>query len=209
MIYPATYDITILQNATWRASFRVTQNRQTLDSVAVSGGTVRFSLDCHGLSDGDKVVFTIPSVSSDSSYISLEPSPTVEVPCGLALNNVYYVIASGLTSGVFYVATASGGTAIAATGAASGTFYVAQPVSLSGYVIDSDVKQPLTGTQVATFSPSIVDSNNGEFELVMAPAVSSGIDAGRYNYDVSLTQPNGDRYYWLTGIATVSPTYSR
>jgi hypothetical protein len=29
---------------------------------------------------------------------------------------------------------------------------------------------------------------------VMAPAVSSGIEAGRYNYDVSLTQPDGDRF---------------
>ena len=209
MIYPATYNIAILQNATWRASFRVTQNRQTLENVTVSGGTVLFALDCHGLSADNKAIFTIPSVSSDSPYISLEPSPDSEVPCGLALNAVYYVIASGLTANSFYVAATSGGTAIAATGAASGTFYVAQPVSLSGYTIDSDVRQILTGTQVATFTPSIVDNVNGQFQLVMAPAVSSGIEAGRYNYDVSLTQPNGDRFYWLTGIATVSSTYSR
>jgi hypothetical protein len=84
-------------------------------------------------------------------HVSLEPSPDSEVPCGLALNSVYYVIASGLTANSFYVAATSGGTAISATGAASGTFYVAQPVSLSGYVIDSDVKQGLTGDQVATF----------------------------------------------------------
>lgn len=209
MIYPAAYDITILQNATWRASFRVTQNRKTLDSVVVSGGTTAFGLDCHGFSEGDKVVFTVPSVSSDSTYISIEPSPSIEVPCGLTLNNVYYVISSGLTTNSFYVAASSGGTAIATTGNASGTFYAAQPVSLSGYVIDSDVKQITTGVQVATFSPSIVDSDNGEFQLAMAPAVSSGVDSGRYNYDVSLTQPNGDRYYWLTGIATVQTTYSR
>lgn len=209
MIYPATYNIAILQNATWRASFRVTQNRQTLDSVTVSGGTVRFALDCHGLSAGNKAIFTTPSVSSDSLYVSIEPSPLSQTPCGLALNSVYYVIASGLTSNAFYVAATSGGTAIAAAGTASGTFYVAQPVSLSGYTIDSDVKQGLTGVQVGTFSPSIVDSVNGQFQLAMTPAVSSGIEAGRYNYDVSLTQPNGDRFYWLTGVATVSSTYSR
>ena len=209
MIYPATYNIAILQNATWRASFRVTQNRQTLDNATVSGGTVLFALDCHGLSAGDKAIFTTPSVSSDSLYVSIEPSPASETPCGLALNTVYYVIASGLTTNSFHVAATSGGTAISATGAASGTFYVAQPVSISGYTIDSDVRQILTGTQVATFTPSIVDNVNGQFQLAMAPAVSSGIEAGRYNYDVSLTQPNGDRFYWLTGIATVSSTYSR
>jgi hypothetical protein len=209
MIYPATYNIAILQNATWRASFRVTQNRQTLENVTVSGGTVflhwtamvfllvtkQYSL---------RLLFPLTSL-----YVSIEPSPASETPCGLALNTVYYVIASGLTANSFYVAATSGGTAIAATGAASGTFYVAQPVSLSGYTIDSDVRQILTGTQVATFTPSIVDNVNGQFQLVMAPAVSSGIEAGRYNYDVSLTQPNGDRFYWLTGIATVSSTYSR
>jgi len=209
MIYPATYNIAILQNATWRSSFRVTQNRQTLDNVTVSGGTVLFALDCHGLSAGNKAIFTTPSVSSDSLYVSIEPSPDSKTPCGLALNTVYYVIASGLTPSSFYVAATSGGTAIAATGTASGTFYVAQPVSLSGYTIDSDMKQGLTGVQVATFSPSILDSVNGEFQLTMAPVVSSGIEAGRYNYDVSLTQPNGDRFYWLTGVATVSSTYSR
>lgn len=209
MIYPASYNITILQNSTWRASFRVTQNRRELDGITVSGGTSLFSLDCHGLAANDRVVFTIPSVSSTSIYNSLEPSPDVEVPCGLSLNTVYYVMASGLTTSSFYVAASSGGTAIGTTGNASGTFYVAQPVSLSGYVIDSDVKQPLTDTQVATFASSIVDSNNGEFQLAMAPAVSSGIEAGRYSYDVSLTQPNGDRYYWLTGVATVTTTYSR
>lgn len=209
MIYPATYDITILQNSTWRASFRVTQNRQTLDNVAVSGGTTLFTLDCHGLSANDPVVFTIPSVSSTSTYVSIEPSPDVIVPCGLSLNTVYYVMASGLTTGSFYVAATSGGTAIPTTGSASGTFYVAKPVSLSGYVIDSDIKELLTNVQVATFSSSIVDQNNGEFQLTMLPSVSSGINVGRYGYDISLTQPTGDRYYWLKGVATVQATYSR
>jgi len=187
----------------------VTQNRQTLGNVTVSGGTVLFALGCHGLTAGNKAIFTVPSVSSDSLYVSIEPSPNSVTPCGLTLNAVYFVIASGLTSDSFYVATTSGGTAIAATGTASGTFYVAQPVSISGYTIDSDVRQILTSTQVATFSSSIVDSINGQFQLAMAPAVSSGIEVGRYNYDVSLTQPNGDRFYWLTGVATVSSTYSR
>lgn len=209
MIYPASYDITILQNSTWRAALRVTQNRQTLATVRVSGGTVYFGLDCHGLGNGDKVVFTIPSIASSSTYASLEPSPDVQVPCGLSLNTVYYVISSGLTTSSFYVATASGGTAIPATGTASGTFYVAEPVSLSGYTIDSDIKGLSDDAFVATFTSAITDSSNGAFELTMTPAVSSGIEAGRYGYDVSLTQPTGDRYYWLTGVATIRSTYSR
>jgi hypothetical protein len=209
MIYPATYDITILQNATWKASFRVTQNRKTLSGITITSGVPKFSLPCHGYGDGDKVAFTIPSASGNSSYISLVPSSTTVVPCGLDLNTVYYVIASGLATNEFYVATSSGGAAINVTGSASGTFYSATPVSLSGYTVDSDIKGLISRDFVATFTPTITDSANGQFELAMTPATSSGIEAGRYGYDISLTQSSGERYYWLTGVATVVSTYSR
>jgi len=200
MIYPASYDIVILQNATWKASFRATQNRQTLNAITTSGGVPRFSLSCHGYANGNKVVFTAspPSGSTDPM-----------VPCGLSLNTVYYVIASGLTSDVFYVATASGGSSITASGTASGVFYSASPISLSGYTVDSDIKGLTTNEAIATFTPAITDAENGQFQLVMTPTVSSGISAGRYGYDVSLTSPSGERYYWLTGVATVQNTYSR
>jgi len=209
MIYPANYDITILQNATWRNAFRVTQNRQTLSAITVSGGVPKFTLPCHGYGDGDKVTFTIPSVSSNSSYISLTPTPDTNVPCGIELNTVYYVIASGLSSEEFYVATASGGSSITASGTASGVFYVASPVSLSGYTVDSDIKTLTTNEYIATFTPTITDADNGQFELVMSPATSSSIGTGTYGYDVSLTTASNERYYWLTGIATVQKTYSR
>jgi hypothetical protein len=43
----------------------------------------------------------------------------------------------------------------------------------------------------------------------MAPAVSSGLGQGSYSYDVSLTSAGGERYYWLSGDATVQRTFSR
>jgi hypothetical protein len=208
MIYPATYDITILQNATWKASFRATQERKTLDSITTSGSSPLFSAYCHDLTAGNAVVFTTASTTS-SGFISLVPEVPNQVPCGLDLNTVYYVIASGLTGDNFYVAATSGGTAITASGAAIGTFYVAKPVSLSGYTVDADIKGTIDNVQVATFACSITNAAEGQFQLLMAPAVSSGIKAGRYNYDISLTSAGGERYYWLTGISTVQRTYSR
>jgi hypothetical protein len=208
MIYPATYDITILQNATWKAALRATEQRQELESITISGGSPLFSAYCHKLEDGDKVVFTTASVES-SGFISLAPSPETKIPCGLELNSIYYVIASGLTNDNFYVAESSGGTAIQAEDDAVGTFYVAKPVNLSGYTVDADVTGILDNAEVATFACTITDSQNGAFEISMTPAVSSGIEPGRYNYDVSLTNGPGERYYWLTGIATVQRTYSR
>lgn len=193
MIYPATYDITILQNATWSGTFRATQNRRELTSITIAGTTPTFALPCHGFAANDKVVFTGGTV----------------VPCGLSLNTVYYVMSSGLTAEAFQVSATSGGATISITGTASGTFYVATPLNISGYTIDSDIKGLLDDIQVATFTSALTTPADGEFTLTLAPATTSGISVGRYGYDVSLTQGGGTRYYWLTGVATVQRTYSR
>ena len=208
MIYPATYDITILQNATWKATLRATQQRLSIDSITVSGGAALFSAECHKLAANDAIVFTVDT-STDPTVISLVPPIETVVPCGLDLNTVYYVISSGLTADQFYVSTTVSGSAIAIDKAASGTFYAAKPVNLSGYTIDADITGILDNQQVATFVCSGVDLPTGLIEMSMAPTVSSGIEPGRYNYDLSLTAPGGDRYYWLTGVATVQRTYSR
>ena len=193
MIYPASYDITILQNATWSGTFRATENRKTLASISIATGTPTFLCDCHGFTAGDKVVFTGGTL----------------VPCGLTLNTVYYVISDGLTTDAFQVSASSGGSSISSSSSATGTFYVAEPLDLSGYTVDADVKGLSDLVQVATFTPALTDAANGEFTLTMTPATTAGISAGRYGYDVSLTQGSGARYYWLTGVATVQTTYSR
>lgn len=199
MIYPASYDITILQNSTWKAALRATEQRKTIDSITISGGKALFGSECHKLVANDKVVFTGVAPSGG----------TLQVPCGVELNTVYFVISSGLTNDAFYVATTSGGTAVGADNAGSGTFYVAKPVNLSGYTIDADVKGLLDDQQVATFTCTIPDAANGEVNITMAPATTSGLLAGRYGYDVSFTSSGGERYYWLQGVATVARTYSR
>lgn len=195
MIYPATYDITILQNATWKASMRATQDRQPLSGITVSGGVALFNTECHGLVADDAVVITAAAEAI--------------VPCGLSLNSIYYVLASGLTNNQFYASATISGSPVSIDGAGSGIFYAAKPVNLSGYTIDADVTGILDNVQVATFACSITNAPLGVFEMSMTPAVSSGIEPGRYNYDVSLTASPGERYYWLTGVATVQRTYSR
>jgi hypothetical protein len=193
MIYPATYDITILQNATWSGTFRATQNRRELTSITIAGTTPTFALPCHGFVADDKVIFT----------------GGTDVPCGLSLNTVYFVMSSGLTAGAFQVSATSGGATISVTGTATGTFYVATPLNITGYTVDSDIKGLIDGAQVATFTAALSTPADGEFTLTLLPATTSGISVGRYGYDVSLTQGSGARYYWLTGIATVQLTYSR
>jgi len=193
MLYPAEYDITILQNATWKGTFRATQNRKALTSISIATGTPTFLCNCHGFSAGDKVVFTGGTT----------------IPCGITINSIYYVISAGLTTDAFQVSATSGGSSIAVSGTATGTFYVATPLNLTGYTVDSDIKGLSDGASIGTFTPTITAATDGEFELALTPATTAAFATGRYGYDVSLTQGSGERYYWLTGVATVQKTYSR
>jgi len=191
MLYPAEYDITILQNATWKGTFRATQNRKVVSDIDVA--TATFTSDCHGLTAGTKVVITGGTTT----------------PCGLVLNQIYYVISTGLGTSTFKVSATVGGSAIALTGSATGIFYVATPLDLSGYTVDSDIKGLSDGASIGTFTPTITAATDGEFQLALTPATTTAFSTGRYGYDVSLTSSGGERYYWLTGVATVQKTYSR
>jgi hypothetical protein len=191
MLYPAEYDITILQNATWRGRFRATQNRKIVTDIDVN--TATFTCDCHNLTAGTKVVIT----------------GGTNIPCGLTLNHIYYVISTGLTTDKFKLSATNGGAAITITGTATGTFYVSTPLDLTGYTVDSDIKGLTDGASIGTFTPTITTATEGEFELTLTPTTTATFSANRYGYDVSLSQGGSERYYWLTGVATVQKTYSR
>jgi len=83
------------------------------------------------------------------------------------------------------------------------------PINLSGYTIDADICGSIQNQQVATFTTAILNAASGIAEISLSPATTSGIEAGRYLYDISATQPGGDRYYWLKGSLTVEQTCSR
>lgn len=193
MIYPATYNITILQNATWSGAFRVTQNRQELSGITIATSTPTFNCNCHGLVADDKVVFT----------------GGTDVPCGLTLNTVYYVIAAGLTADAFQVSATVTGSSISVSGTATGTFYVAEPLDITGYTVDADIKGLIDNVQAATFTSALTTPADGEFTLTLTPATTLAINLGRYGWDISLTSSGGARYYCLTGVATIERTYSR
>lgn len=83
------------------------------------------------------------------------------------------------------------------------------PVNLSGYTIDADICKVGVSGHVATFTPSVVTTASGIFDLTLAPTVTQGLEPGDYYYDLSLTSASGERYYWLKGNLVVSGTCSR
>jgi hypothetical protein len=197
MLYPATYPITILKNSTWRGRFRVVQNMQQIQTIAVADSVPVFNAECHKLQAGDVVVF----------------AGSEGVPCDVALNTPYYVISTGLTKDAFAVSATVGGSPITFPGVANGSYATAlkvgEPLNLTGSVIDADVRNDSTLALVASFTPAVLDAVNGYFELSMSPATTAEIAVGQYGYDVSITSSGGERYYYLRGTVAVERTFSR
>lgn len=85
----------------------------------------------------------------------------------------------------------------------------ASPINLTSYVIDADIYDPSINDRVDSFVATVTNAAAGTFQLSLAPPDTLGLNPGNYTYDVSLTQPGGDRYYWLKGSLTVQETVSR
>ena len=197
MIYPADYNITVLQNSSWRGLFRATSSAKTVTSMSVSAAVPTFTADCHGLLSGDRVIFT----------------SATGTPCGLVANTVYYVISAGLTASGFRVSTTSGGNALTLTDTVDGVypvaFTIAKPINLTGYTLDCDIRNLDTLVQAATFTITMVSAVDGSFEMALTPTTTEPLTAGTYGYDLNMTSPGGERYYYLRGSVTVERTLSR
>jgi hypothetical protein len=208
MIYPATLNITILQNSTFKAVFRALQKQQAITTFAVTSGNPIFTVPCHGLIAGDKVVI-VPPGDAEATLPATTTPDVPDVPCGLTLNQVYFVSATGLTTSTFTVSATNGGAAITVANTALDPMVAAQPVDLTGYTADADVKGLVDDLQKATFTCALETAADGLVSITMAPATAAGLEVGRYGWDASLTSSAGERYYWLQGVATVAKTYSR
>lgn len=65
-----------------------------------------------------------------------------------------------------------------------------------------------TGTaKLATFDSPWTAQASGAFKLRLSYAITSGITE-QGQYDVLVTQPNGDRFYMLEGTAFLNPGLS-
>jgi hypothetical protein len=209
MIYPATLNITILQNSTFELTVRALQNQKAITGFTVTNDNPVFAVPCHRLSAGDKVVI-VPQGQSSAS-LPAPNSGTPETPCGLELNKIYFVIAAGLTTNTFTISDTSGGSPITVADTPMGSLMVAKPVDLTGYTADADLVNASTGPglQVSTFTCTLPAAADGLVQISMTPAVTVALATGPNDWDLSLTSDTGVRYYWLQGIATVIKTNSR
>lgn len=196
MIYPATYNIVVLQDSTWKANLRLTG---TAKDVTIDTSNNLFTSPCHGLSANDPIIFTAKTVEGVASV----------PPCGLEMNRPYYVITVGLTDDVFAVSETIGGSSISLHGTQAGAFTFARPINLTGATIDADIKASTGGLLIKTFACTVVTPLLGEVQMLLSAADAASLDPRTYAYDLSVTTAGGEKYYWLTGKVEVRKTYSR
>lgn len=208
MIYPATLNIEILQNSTFRVAFRVLENQREVNSIQIANSNPIFNVPCHNYAAGDKVV-VVPSGSASANLSG--PAASLNVLCRLAFNQVSFVSSVGLTDDSFTISATSGGPPVTVGSALlyQSGISVANPVNLTSFTVDADLIDPTTNQEVATFACSLESAADGLCSAVMTPSTTVALTPKNYKWDVSLTSPSGERFYYLTGDALVGRTYSR
>lgn len=89
------------------------------------------------------------------------------------------------------------------------------PIDLTpvGTIVDADIKDA-SGTQIATFTATLTEDAGtpipGFFDLELDPATTLALPiATNHKWDVSVTYPSGDRFYYCQGPLEVRETTSR
>ena len=85
------------------------------------------------------------------------------------------------------------------------------PLNLNGYAGESEIRRSYDSVSAsATLAVGIPMPGNGELYLTLQASSSSGLRAGRYLYDVLLTETStGIKTRAVEGIITVTPSVTR
>lgn len=78
------------------------------------------------------------------------------------------------------------------------------PVNMSGYTVAGQLWNKLGTSKLADFTHQWTVQASGSFKLRLPATVTSGITE-QGQYDVMITEPGGDKYYFLQGTAFLDP----
>lgn len=81
-------------------------------------------------------------------------------------------------------------------------------LDLTGMSAASQVRKSFTSSNAVAFVTALAN-NNGTLTLSMNNATTSSMSAGRYVYDVELTDASGIKSRILEGMVTVTPEVTR
>jgi hypothetical protein len=85
------------------------------------------------------------------------------------------------------------------------------PMNLTGFTIQAQIRKSYQSSTFTNFTASVYGTpTNGQIRLQLTPSVSSAMRAGRYLYDIEITNTTTqDKYRVLEGIVVISPEITR
>jgi len=80
------------------------------------------------------------------------------------------------------------------------------PLSLNNYTVKSQMRKSYSSSQAYNFTAEVYDAATGRVKLSLTAAQSEAIPAGRWLYDVEITQSgSGAKKRVVEGIVEVTP----
>lgn len=79
------------------------------------------------------------------------------------------------------------------------------PINLNGYQVAASVWNPPKTVKYCDIQVAVLNPSGGELELSLSEATTKALDVseGKAGYwDLLVTQPDGESYYWLRGAVT-------
>ena len=82
-------------------------------------------------------------------------------------------------------------------------------LSLTGYTAAGQLRKTFGSSTVAATFTTALSAASGQVTLTLSDVTTASMEAGRYVYDVLITDSSGDKTRILEGQATVTPSVSR
>lgn len=83
-------------------------------------------------------------------------------------------------------------------------------INVAGYVFSGQIRKSYYSlTPTANLTLNIVDSSNGNVNIYLSSATTANIKAGRYVYDVKMTDTSNTVTRIVEGIITVTPQVTK
>lgn len=83
-------------------------------------------------------------------------------------------------------------------------------INVANYTFQSQIRKSYySANATANLTITVLDAANGNVKLSMTPANTANIKAGRYLYDIKMTDTGGVTTRVLEGIVTVTPQVSK
>ena len=83
------------------------------------------------------------------------------------------------------------------------------PMNLTGYTVKSQFRKSYQSSSATSFTTSIYDAAAGKIRLQLSPTDTSGVQAGRYLYDIELTSGSGEKSRALEGLVILTPEITK